>query len=418
MKILHVIPSVSPQLGGPTLVALNLVYALREIGVDAEIVATSYGLDVPTGERINYTFDPHQDLSVPVWFLPYTPPALKEFLFSKPLTSWLWQHLNDYDLIDNHYLFSYAPTCAAAIAQIKGVPYTIRTMGQLSSWALAQSHRKKQLYTALIQRKQLNQAAAIHVTAEGEADDVRRFGVLRTPTVNLPLGVSVPKLIPSAKQTLKEFYSIPKESFVLLFLSRLHRKKRPELLLQAIARLKAQGHQCHAVVAGVGEADYVTKLKELVDSTGISQQVTFAGFVQGSHKDLLLQGSDLFVLPSHSENFGIAVAEALAAGLPVVISPGVQIAPEIAAAQAGCVVPNQLPLLVDEIAFLLRAPARCKAIGEQGRRFAKERYSWQSIAIELSQVYQKISDGIPLTFKGELSLNTAELGIKPSSLYK
>ena len=399
MKILHVIPSLSPQLGGPTLVALNLVYALRKIGIDAEIATTNYGLDVPTGRRINYTFESSQNLNVPVWFSPYTPPVLKEFLFSKPLTDWLWQHLTDYDLIDNHYLFSYAPTCAAAIAQMKGIPYTIRTMGQLSSWALAQSHRKKQLYTALIQRKQLDQAAAIHVTAEGEADDVRGFGILRTPTVNLPLGVSIPTPIPDAKQSLREFYSIPEESFVLLFLSRLHHKKRPELLLQAIAKLKAQGHQCHAVVAGVGEADYVTELKELVDSTGISQQVTFAGFVQGSHKDLLLQGSDLFVLPSYSENFGIAVAEALAAGLPVVISPGVQIAPEIAAAQAGCVVSNKLPLLVNEIASLLRSPARRKAMGEQGQRFAKERYSWESIALELSQTYQKISSGLPLIRK-------------------
>ncbi|MEO1390536.1 MAG: glycosyltransferase [Cyanobacteria bacterium J06634_6] len=399
MKILHVIPSLSPQLGGPTLVALNLVYALRQMGADVEIATTNYGLDVPTGQRIDYTFDLQRNLSVPIWALPYTPPVLKEFLFSTPLTRWLWQNLSYYDVIDTHYLFSYAPTCAAAIAQKKGIPYTIRTMGQLSPWALAQSHHKKQLYTRLIQRKQLDQAAAIHVTAKGEADDVRRFGIFRTPTVHLPLGVSVPEPIPHAKQSLKEHYGIPTDSAVLLFLSRLHPKKRPELLLQSIAKLKARGHQCHAVVAGTGEADYTAELKEFVASAGISQQVTFAGFVQGDQKDLLLQGSDLFVLPSYSENFGIAVAEALAAALPVVISPGIQIAPEIAAADAGCVVPDQLPLLVDKIASLLRSPARRKTMGERGQRFAQERYSWQAITIELFRVYRKLVNGSPLNQK-------------------
>ena len=178
---------------------------------------------MPTGQRVNYVFDSVRNQSVPVWFLPYTPPVMKEFLFSKALTRWLWQHLPDYDVVDNHYLFSYAPTCAAAIAHHHRIPYTSRTMGQLSPWALAQSHRKKQLYAGLIQRRQLNQAAAIHVTAAGESSDVRRFGI-KTPIIHLPLGVTSPAPNTNAQQQLRQRYALPEDSKVLLFLSRLHYK--------------------------------------------------------------------------------------------------------------------------------------------------------------------------------------------------
>ena len=142
MKILHVIPSISPSLGGPTTVVLNLVKALLNNGIAAEIVTTNHNgsqpFDVPLYQKIEYK-------GVPVWFLPYFSPPMKEFIFSPALTKWLWQNINNYDILDNHYLFSYAPSCAAAIAKWHNIPYTIRTQGQLTSWALTQSKLKKQI---------------------------------------------------------------------------------------------------------------------------------------------------------------------------------------------------------------------------------------------------------------------------------
>ena len=153
LKILHVIPSLSPALGGPTQVALKIVKAVRTQGIDAEIVTTNHDvvgrLDVPLKTLTVYE-------GVPVWFLPVTS-TLKEYIFSTSLTKWLWQHIRNYDLLDNHYLFSYAPTCAAAIARWQNIPYTIRTQGQLTPWALNQSPLKKQLYTSAIERHNLNQ---------------------------------------------------------------------------------------------------------------------------------------------------------------------------------------------------------------------------------------------------------------------
>ncbi|MCL1468529.1 glycosyltransferase [Argonema galeatum] len=392
MKVLHIIPSVSTALGGPTQVVLNLVKALRDCGVDAEIVTTNDNgatlLDVPLNQRIEYE-------QVPIWFLPRCSPPLKEFIFSPAITKWLWENIKNYDILDNHYLFSYASTCAGAIARWQNVPYTVRTMGQLAPWALAQSRLKKEIYTFLIERQNLNRAAAIHCTSNGEAEDVRNFGI-QTPTVTLPLGVNHPVYWPQAKQKLREMYGICSTTPVVLFLSRLHYKKRPDLLVQALGKLAAKQYKFNLVLAGSGETDYLNYLKNLVSSLELTAETTFPGFVEGQDKELLLQGADIFVLPSFSENFGIAVAEALAHGLPVIITPDIQIAPEIAAAKAGLVVKGEVEPLADAIAQLLTSPQQRQHLGENGKDLVQRRYSWSAIGPHLADVYTSILDKQPI----------------------
>lgn len=394
MKILHVIPSLSPELGGPHLVAVNLVYALRQLGIDAEIVSTDFGLTVPCHQRVDYCFE--GSLSVPVWFLPHDRPPLKEFIFSRAATTWLWQNVAKYDVLDNHYLFSYLPTCAAAIARWKKVPYTVRTMGQLAPWALSQSERKKQIYTTLIERRNLTRAAAIHCTTVAEAKDIRHFG-LKTPTVTLPLGVPLPVEIADAPAQLRDRYNIAPSCPVVLFLSRIHYKKQPDLLLRSLKRIKEQGQPFHALIAGSGDEDYLDALKLLANALGIGEQVTFCGFVTGRDKDLLFQGSDLFALPSHSENFGIAVAEALVAQLPVVITPEVQISPDVARAEAGLVVEGTVEDFTSAIAQLLASPRLRREMGQQGAHLARTCYSWESIAKQLVVAYGAIAAFKPLS---------------------
>lgn len=392
MRVLHVIPSVSPALGGPTQVVLNLVKALRECGVDAEIATTNDNgfqlLDVPLNQRIEYE-------QVPVWFLPRFSPPMKEFIFSPALTRWLWQHLRDYDIIETHYLFSYASTCAGAIARLQGVPYVVRTIGQLTSWALAQNWLKKRIYTFLIERHNLNRAAVIHCTSAGEVEDVSNFGI-QTSSINLPLGVNQPIHCPEAKQKLHDVYGISIATPVVLFLSRLHPKKRPDLLLQALSQLAAQNYDFHFILAGSGESDYLSYLKNLVSSLGLQERTSIPGFVIGGDKDLLLQAADIFVLPSFSENFGVAVAEAMAVGLPVIITPDVQISPEIAAESAGLVVAGEVGSVATAIAQLINSPDLRRELGDNGKRLVSRRYTWSAIAQNLTSVYTTIIKGQPL----------------------
>jgi glycosyltransferase involved in cell wall biosynthesis len=390
MKILHVIPSIGASLGGPSQVAMNLVSALRELGIDAEIATTNYDhpqpLNVPLNQRVEY---PIEGGSIPVWFFPYNPPALKEFIFSRAFTNWCWQNFSQYDLIDNHYLFSYTPTCAATVARFKNIPYTVRTMGQLTPWSLAQGSLKKQAYSFLLERRNLNRAAAIHCTSTDEVLDVQRFGT-KTPTVTLPLGVKQPEWIADADQKVRQVYNISADTPLILFLSRIHYKKRPDLLIQTMGQLLTQRQNCHLILAGSGEPEYLAELKHLAQCQGIFDRISFTGFVSGYDKNLLLQGSDLFVLPSYSENFGIAVAEALAAGLPVMITPDVQIAPEIQAAKAGLILEADVEKWTAAITQLLNNSSQRYQFRENGKQLAKNRYAWTSIAQELASVYTAI----------------------------
>jgi glycosyltransferase involved in cell wall biosynthesis len=395
MKVLHVIPAIASVRGGPSHAIFAMVKALRSQGIDAEIATTNNAgsavLDVPLNRRIEYE-------GVPVWFFPQVPTPKqnnfsvgkdKAFIFSPDLTKWLWQNLGNYDLVETHYLFSYASSCAGAIARIRKVPYIVRTIGQLAPWALKQSQLKKRLYAFLLERHNLNRAAAIHCTSAGEVEDVRRFGI-ETPTFTLPLGVAQSETFPEAKQALRDRFSIPCEIPIVLFLSRIHPKKRPDLLLHAINQVIAQKHDCHLIFAGAGDAEYLNYLTNLVSSLGLVSRTSFAGFVVGEDKALLLQGSDLFVLPSFAENFGVAVAEAMAAGLPVIVTPDVQISPDVAAEQAGLVVEGNADAMAEAIARLLSSPDERSRLGRHGQQLVKRCYSWSAIAQNLAEVYTKI----------------------------
>jgi glycosyltransferase involved in cell wall biosynthesis len=391
MKVLHVIPSLSPALGGPTQVALKIVRAIRNQGIDAEIVTTNHdhesNLDLTLNQLIEYE-------GVPVWFLPVDY-AFKEYLFSAALTKWLWQHISDYDLVDNHYLFSYVPTCAAAIARHRKISYTIRTQGQLTPWALKQSPLKKQLYSSLIERRNLNQAAAIHCTTPQEEQDLRDFGI-KTPAITLPLGVQPAIQIADAKSELRQLYQIPGDRLIVLFLSRLHPKKRPDLLIDAFQQVASQNFNSHLLMAGSGEADYLAYLQQLAaqklgdfPSGTLRERITFTGLITGRKKNILLQGADIFALPSYSENFGIAVAEAMAAGLPVIVTPGVQIAPEISTAQGGIIINNRAELIT-ALTQLLESPQMRSHLSHNAMKLAKDKYNWDSIANQLITAYGAI----------------------------
>jgi glycosyltransferase involved in cell wall biosynthesis len=385
MKVLHVIPSLSPALGGPTQVALKIVRAIRHQGIDAEIVTTNHDHESNSDLTLNQLIEYE---GVPVWFLPVDY-AFKEYLFSAALTRWLWQRVSDYDLLDNHYLFSYVPTCAAAIARHRKIPYTVRTQGQLTPWALKQSPVKKQLYTSLIERRNLNQAAAIHCTTPQEEQDLRNFGI-QTPAITLPLGVQPAPQIANAKSELRRLYEIPGDRLIVLFLSRLHPKKRPDLLIDAFQQVASQNSNSHLLMAGSGEAGYLAYLQQLVTQKHLGERITFTGLITGNQKNILLQGADIFALPSYSENFGIAVAEAMAAGLPVIVTPGVQIAPEIFTAQGGIIV-NDRAELITALTQLLESPQMRSLLSQNAMELAKDKYNWNSIAGQLIAAYGVIA---------------------------
>ncbi len=387
MKVLHVTPSVGLSRGGATQAVLELLQALQTAGLEIELATTNDDgaslLEVPLQQKVLY----HQ---IPTRFFPrFSPPvaAIREFAFSGALTRWLWQHLADYDLVHVHALFSYPATIAMSIARIQGVPYVQHPHGLLCEWSLQQSRQKKQLYLNLIERSNLQQSRRMIVTSDMEDREVAplNLGVARSI---VPIGLSLPAVIPNARRQLRETLQIPTDQSIILFLSRLHSKKGLEYLIPALGQLK---HQSFAfVLAGSGSPEYETEVEQLLIEAGLRDRTHRPGFVTGEFKNLLLQGSDIFALTSHSESFGVVVLEAMAAGLATVLTPGVALASMLQENRVGYVAEMDVNAIALTLKQCLDRPDQTRAIGEKARQMILNTYTWHHIAAQLIDIYQSI----------------------------
>jgi glycosyltransferase involved in cell wall biosynthesis len=399
MKVLHVIPSIAAVRGGPSQAIVEMVRALRSQGIDAEIATTNDNgkelLDVPLYQLTDQL---QEYANVPIRFFPRFSPnisAVREFAFSGALTYWLWQHITEYDLVHVHAIFSYASTIAMAIARIKHVPYINRPLGQLCEWSLQQSKLRKQIYLNVIERSNLLQSQSLHFTAEQEKIEFTQLG-LNINNFVLPHGVHIPPLIPSAQEQFHQVLQIPSHIPIILFMSRLHPKKGLEYLIPALGKLKE--HSFALAIAGSGESEYVYQIKALLETHGISDRTYLLGFVKGETKHLYLQGADLFALTSHSENFGIAAIEALAAGTPVLITDGVAIAPMVKEQAIGYITQLDIEAIVNTLQnFLQNFNHNPEQNSDQKqtnrhrtRNIISENYSWQSISAQLATIYQSM----------------------------
>lgn len=390
MKVLHLIPSIGASRGGPSEAVLSMVAALRQRSIDAAIVST----DDDGAARLPLATDRWLDVAgVPVRIFPrWSPPIapLREFAYSPALGRWLTHNLDDWDLLHVHSLFSWPSSRGMAIARRRQIPYLIHCLGHLQSWSLSQSAWRKRLYLLLIERGNLNGASALQATSPIEAADFARLR-LRPRVLDLPLGVPIPEPLAQARIRLQQTLpQLDPGAPCLLFLARLHPKKRLECLLEALALLQRQTPHLpwQLLIAGSGEPAYEQQLRNLAGRLGVAARCHWLGFISGERKNVVLQGSDWFVLASAAENFGVAVAEALAAGTPVVLSPEVGLAPAVAAAGAGLLSAAEPQAL----AHTLREALTGSQLGfrQAARELAEQNYSWSAIAGQLINAYQSI----------------------------
>ncbi|MGF1542373.1 MAG: hormogonium polysaccharide biosynthesis glycosyltransferase HpsP [Pleurocapsa sp.] len=387
MRILQIVPSFSLVYGGPSQMVRGFSSALAKQGVEITLLTTNTDgdagqtpLDVPLGQPI-------QQDNYQVIYFPCSP--FRRYKFSLDLLQWLDDHALQYDLAHIHALFSPVSTAAATVARWKHLPYIMRPLGTLDPADLQKKRQLKQIYGWLWEKPNLAGAAAIHFTSQQEAEISHRFGA-KTNDLIIPLGVDIPQL--PDKGMARQQLGIDRDIPIILFMSRIDRKKGLNLLLPALEKLQATGWDFHFILAGGNpqDPDYETQIQSAIALSSLQQRTTITGFVKGEIKLALLQDADLFVLPSYYENFGIAVAEAMATGTPVVISNGIHIWREIEQGQAGWITDCDIDKLTDALTLALRSPQLRQQRGVNARQLVQQQYNWQAIAKQTVKAYSKI----------------------------
>ena len=269
-------------------------------------------------------------------------PGRTSYWFSPRLAPWLRANAARYDVVIVHGLWQHPGFGAWQALHGSETPYFVYTHGMLDPWfnrAYPLKRLKKSLYWPWAERRVLRDARAVLFTSEEERRLARQsFPGYHCREQVLSYGTSSPPGDPQAqRRRFFEDYPALEGRRLLLFLSRLHPKKGCDLLLKAFAGVAGEDPRLHLVMAGPAEPSLQAELERLADTLGIAGRVTWTGMLSGDRKWGAFHAADAFVLPSHQENFGIAVAEALACGLPVLISDKINIWREIAEDGAGLV---------------------------------------------------------------------------------
>ncbi|PSF38092.1 glycosyl transferase group 1 [Aphanothece hegewaldii CCALA 016] len=387
MKVLQIVPSISLIYGGPSQMVIGLSSALANLGVDVTILTTNSNGDVGQPPLDVPLLKPISEDGYQIIYFPCSP--FRRYKFSLGLLSWLAKEAHNYDIAHIHALFSPVSTAAATIARRKNLPYLLRPLGTLDPADLRKKQQLKKIYAALLEKPNLVGAAGIHFTSDQECKISERFGA-KTQDFVVPLGVNFPKLLPK-KGKISQNLGIKSHVPLIVFMSRIEPKKGLDLLLPALETLLEKGINFHFVLAGSNPQDpnYENQIKQQIKSSILSSYTTITGFVEGEVKLGLLQDADLFVLPSYYENFGIAVAEAMAIGTPVVISDQVHIWGAVEKAAAGWVTKCTVADLTQTLQTALQDAEERKKRGENGKSLAFEQYSWDAIAHQMIAVYQQ-----------------------------
>lgn len=397
MRVLHVIPSFAPRYGGPVSATIGLTKELAREGHDVTVMTTNIDgpgvLDVPFEQPVDMD-------GVEVFYHPVGHP--RWYVFSRALGGALRDRVASYDVVHVHSVFQWPTTAAGFWCRRRGVPYIVHAIGSLDPVSMSKSFApwptsvasstKKLLYMQTAGRWDINRATAMHFTSQADMEASRAVGV-RTPGYILPLGVEVPSEEESNSEGLRARYPQLKDRKVVLFLGRLDPIKGLDILAEAMGTLARKRDDFALVVAGGGPPDYERRVAAMVEENGIGNSTVMVGQVDGDDKSLLLGESDVFVLPSYHENFPIAVLEAMAAGLPVVVSDQAKIHDKVSDAGAGLVTTLDSTDVARAVDRLLNDAELRDTMGAAGRRLVREELSWEKSAERIVQAYTDILAG-------------------------
>lgn len=297
------------------------------------------------------------------------------------------------DVLHVHGIWMYPSMACRRWAAETGKPYVISPHGMLDPWAVRHSGWKKRLAGWLYEDDHLRGAACIRALCEPEAEAIRSYG-LRNPVCVIPNGMDLPENAVAEAPPWQE--TIPADAKVLFYLGRLHPKKGLANLLRAWAIARRAGNvqgAWHLVIAGWDQGGHEQELKSLADNLGIGTSTHFPGPQYGAAKHACYSYADAFVLPSYSEGLPMAVLEAWAYGLPVLMTPQCNLPEGFVSGAAVRVEPEADSISEGLSGFFALPDHERKAMGMQGRQLVEDKFTWISIAEQMMRVYRWVIEG-------------------------
>ena len=395
MNILHVIPSFAPawRYGGPIAASLGLTTALAKRGHYVKVFTTNKDgsgvLPVQTGKPLPMA-------GIEVTYFPVEFP--KWYYFSLKLSKALKHELPNFDIVHIHSVYLWPTTIASYWCRKMKIPYVIRPAGLLDSINVNKNYEgliasymskiKKNVYMKLFGKYDLYNAKGIQYTSQYEMDSSFKRGIKKKGKI-IPIGVDIPQ---TNKQSINHTSSrIEPKLKTLLFLSRLDPIKGIETLIETINILYQLRKDFKLVIGGSGEIGYEGKLHEMIENNGLGDIVHMIGNVSPNDKNEIFENSDLFILLSRHENFGVVVAEAMSMHLPVVISNNVGIHNYVKDYGAGLVIDKDNPeFIANEISNLLDDPNLMNQMGKKGRSLCENEFAWDKIAWQTEKYYEEL----------------------------
>lgn len=381
LSIIHFFPRIRLEEGGVVQTVLDLCGTLADKGHRVTLAACDV-LDVPQPWRQTQAGSPR--------FRLLSKSALSGALLSGGAMEQFRAMLKDADVVHLHTPWELSNLQLSGLLHREKIPYIVTVHGMLDDYSMRQKGLKKRAYLALGGRKLFSRATTVHFTAKAEQEQAEPWipgdylSVIQACAIDLAPYENLPGRGPA----LAAFPQIDSPSLKILFLSRVHPKKGVDLLLQAAQLLNARGLTFELLIAGPGEDSYVADLRQLAEKLGVSAFTHFLGMVRGDVKLSLYEVADVFVLPTHQENFGLVLPEALACGTPVVTTRGTDIWRELEQAGAS-IVDNRPDKLAEAIAELLTDRARRNTLGEQGREYVMKWLAEDQVVAGYEQMYHQ-----------------------------
>jgi glycosyltransferase involved in cell wall biosynthesis len=391
MHIGVVVPYYKPAsvYGGPVRSVSALCEGLTKAGARVTVLTTNANgagfLTVPTGQAVEVD-------GVPVSYYERRGAGLAaSYYYSPGLRRACREKIREMDAVYICATWTYGMLAGAGAAGAAGVPFVVSPRGSFMTWSMSQKRLKKRAYLALVERRLVNGAAAIHCTSSLEEQQLRPWG-FRPPVTVIPNGLDLTPFerLP-ARGALRLALGVPPEGTLSLFVGRLHRMKRLDLMIAAFAGVARERPTAHLLIVGPEGDGSGKRAQEQVAGLGLSDRVHFAGLLEGTALMQAYADADVQVLLSHRENFAMVVAEAMAAGLPVLVTEEVGLAAEVVQAGAGYRVAAEPAGAGPGWSGLLGDPELRRSMGERGRELVGRHFASEAVSARMLEFLRQIA---------------------------